>query len=421
MKKQIPVVMPQMGQSVAEGTIVRWLKKTGDTVQEDEPLLEVETDKTTVEVESPASGELVSCLKPEGARAAAGEKIGMLLVDAPEEEEKPAVKPQDAQWVYTRALQPNGGNAVLPDVDSDRFSPYVIRMALFNNISLQELQNIRGTGRGGRVTKDDLLAYLARRPVPAAHPAAAVSPEPDEAAVQLESLGQIVPMSSLRRTIADHMVQSIHTSAHVTMIHAVDVTHVVELRERLKKDFEAKHGAKMTYTGIMLFVSARVLRDFPRINASIVGTNIVLRRDINLGCAVALADETLVVPVLKHADRKSFPRIARELAQLIARARRKELKRDDVEGGTFTISNFGAFGSLFGTPIINQPQVAILGMGAVHKEPVVHDNRIAIRDILYLSFSFDHRIIDGDLGGRFLHAIETATAALAEQDLAGST
>ena len=417
MKKQVPVVMPQMGQSVAEGTIVRWLKQVGEPVQEDEPILEVETDKTTVEVESPAAGELVARLKSEGDRAAAGEPVGMLAVDAPAEEEKPTAKPQDVKWVYTQAMQAASGAIALPEIDRDRYSPYVIRMALFNNISLHELQTIRGTGKGGRVTKNDILAYLAQRPVPAAHPAAVVSPEPEEAIGKLEELGDVIPMSSLRRTIADHMVQSIHTSAHVTMIHAVDVTHVVELRDRLKKDFEAQFGAKMTYTGVMMYIASRVLRDFPRINASIVGTNIILRKEINLGCAVALADETLVVPVLRHADSKAFPQIACELAQLIARARRKDLKREDVEGGTFTISNFGAFGSLFGTPIINQPQVAILGMGAVHKEPVVHNGEIAIRDILYLSFSFDHRIIDGDLGGRFLHAIEKATATLSEQDL----
>lgn len=417
MKKQIPVVMPQMGQSVAEGTITRWLKKVGDVVQEDEPLLEVETDKTTVEVESPAAGELVSCLKAEGERAAAGETVGMLAVEAVPEEEKPESKPSDAQWTYSAIIAPSNGGAALPEIDSDRYSPYVIRLALFNNITLQELQSIKGTGKNGRVTRNDVLAYLARRPIPAAHPAAVISPQPEDADKKLEALGEVIPMSSLRRTIADHMVQSIRTSAHVTMIHAVDVTHVVQLRERLKTDFEQRFGAKMTYTGVMMFVTSRVLRDFPKINASIMGTNIILRKDINIGCAVARADETLVVPVLKHTDRKKFPEIARELSQLISRARQRELKREDVEGGTFTISNFGAFGSLFGTPIINQPQVAILGMGAVHKEPVVLEGQVAIRDILYLSFSFDHRIIDGDLGGRFLHAIEKATAGLTEQDL----
>jgi 2-oxoglutarate dehydrogenase E2 component (dihydrolipoamide succinyltransferase) len=417
MKKQIPVVMPQMGQSVAEGTITRWLKKVGDSVQEDEPLLEVETDKTTVEVESPAAGELISRLKAEGERAAAGETVGVLAVETAVEDPKPAAKPAEAQWVYSAAAASSNGGVSLPEIDSDRYSPYVIRMALFNGISLVELQSIKGTGRHGRVTKGDLLAYLARRPIPAAHPAAVVSPEPEEVPAKLQALGEVVPMSSLRRTIADHMVQSIHTSAHVTMIHAVDVTHVVQLRERLKMDFERRFGAKMTYTGVLMFVTSRVLRDFPKINASIVGTNIVLRKEINIGCAVARADETLVVPVLKEADRKSFPQIARDLAQLITRARQRELKREDVEGGTFTISNFGSFGSLFGTPIINQPQVAILGMGAVHKEPVVRDGQVVIRDILYLSFSFDHRIIDGDLGGRFLHAIDKATAALTESDL----
>lgn len=417
MKTQIPIVMPQMGQSVAEGKIVKWLKKVGDVVQEDEPVLEVETDKTTVEVESPADGELTSRLKQEGEIAAAGETVGMILADVPEGTATSPTKKEEpvrVSVVYEKTL---GADAGLPEIDRDRYSPYVMRLALFNGVSLQELERIRGTGKNGRVTKSDVLAYLVSRPVAAPHLAAAANIQPEVSEEKLAELGEVVPMSSLRRTIADHMVQSIHTSAHVTMMHAVDVTHIVELRERLKTDFEQKFGAKMTYTGVMMFITARVLRDFPRINASILGTNIILRKDINIGCAVALADETLVVPVLKHADQKPFPQLATELGRLIARAKRKELKREDVENGTFTISNFGAFGSLFGTPIINQPQVAILGMGAVHKAPVVVNDQVAIRYMLYLSFSFDHRIIDGDLGGRFLHAIEKATAALTEQDL----
>lgn len=420
---QVPIVMPQMGQSVAEGTITRWIKKAGDVVAADEMLLEVETDKTTVAVESPVSGRLVSCLRGEGEIAAAGEVIGMIESDVvpAEPEPRPAAQaPHGAggqEPVLVRAAADASlNNGVLPEIDRDRFSPYVLRLAMFNNISLREIESIPGSGRHGRVTKTDVLQYLARRPRGAAseyEPPLADDPSDED----LTGLGDVIPMTSLRRTIADHMVQSIRTSAHVTMVHAVDVTHVVELRNRTKDDFARKYGARMTYTGVLLFVTSRVLQSFPKINASIRGTSIVCRKDINIGCAVALADETLVVPVVKHADRKSFAEIAQDLARLIALARKKELKREDIQSGTFTISNFGSFGSVMGTPIINQPQVAILGMGAVQRAPVVVDGQIVIRDLLHLSFSFDHRIIDGELGGRFLNTIQKETEALTAEEL----
>ena len=420
--KQVPILMPQMGQSVAEGTIIRWLKQVGETIAADERLLEVETDKTTVEVESPAAGRLAACLKREGEIAAAGEIIGLIESEAADDALAltPSVPPSaEKARPGSRegaAVSAFNGNAELPEISRDFFSPYVLRLAMQNNVSMAELQAIRGTGRHGRISRTDLLRHLARRPVGAMSvPALAgkVEVKPDD----LAELGEIVPMTSLRRTIADHMVQSIHTSAHVMMVHAVDVTHIVELRNRIKDDFFRKYNAKMTYTAVVLFVTARVLRDFPKINASIYGTNIILRKEINIGCAVALADETLVVPVVRQADGRSFPEVAKELSRLISVARAKALKRADVEGATFTISNFGSFGSLIGTPIIHQPQVAILGMGAVFKAPVVVEGQVVIRDQLYLSFSFDHRIIDGEQGGRFLKAIEKATAALTEESL----
>ncbi|MBN1269673.1 MAG: 2-oxo acid dehydrogenase subunit E2 [Kiritimatiellae bacterium] len=423
---QVPIVMPQMGQSVAEGTVIRWLKKVGEEIQADEILLEVETDKANVEIESPASGKLVSCLKQEGEIAAAGETIGLIesLEVAPALQPLPAATPSaakphagagdEAVLVSAHSASLMGGD--LPEIDRNQFSPFVLRLAMLNNVSFQDLQNVKGTGRGGRVTKYDLLEFLARRPVgPASVPALTGKAELSEE--DLSSLGEVVPMTSIRKTIADHVVQSIHTSAHVTMVHAVDVTHIVNLRERIKDAFEKQYGAKMTYSAVMFFVTARVLKDFPKINAAIYGTNIILRKDINIGCAVALADETLVVPVVRHTDRKSFPEITQDLARLIGLARRKELKRAEVEGGTFTISNFGSFGSIIGTPIINQPQVAILGMGAIHKAPVVADGQVCIRDQLFLSFTFDHRIIDGEQGGRFLNAIQRATEALTEETL----
>ena len=411
MKKRVSILMPQMGQSVAEGTIIAWKRKVGEAVQADDVLLEIETDKTNVEVESPASGTLVACLKHDGDRAAAGEIIGHIETEVAEETASPhgAVPGGEAEIVSSRT-QFSLANE-LPEIDRDRFSPYVMRLAMLNGVTLGELQSIQGTGRNGRVTKSDVLQFLAHRPI-GTNTVQAKLQNGAAATEDLAALGKVVPMTSIRRTIADHMVQSIHTSAHVTMVHLVDVTHLVGLRDRIKDEFEQRFAAKLTYTGLMTFVTSRVLRDFPTINASVAGANLILRKDINIGCAVALPDESLVVPVVQHADQKNFPEISQDLDRLIACARARELTRVDVESGTFTISNFGAFGSIIGTPIINQPQVAILGMGAVVKQPVVMDNKIIIGDRLYLSFTFDHRVIDGAMGGRFLNAIQKATEKL---------
>ena len=417
MKKRVPILMPQMGQSVAEGTIVAWKKKVGDAVQTDDVLMEIETDKTNVEVECSATGKLVTCLKRDGETAAAGEIIGYIEVegsDEPAEKPHAAVPTGDAVTVSSNTqfrIQHE-----LPEINRDRYSPFVMRLAMLNGVTLGELQGIRGTGRDRRVTKSDLLQYLARRPVGASSVQAELH-NGAPAVEDLSALGKVVPMTSIRRTIADHMVQSIHTSAHVTMVHLVDVSHLVGLRNRIKDEFEQRFKAKLTYTGLMTFVTSRVLRDYPTINASVAGASLILRKDINIGCAVALPDESLVVPVVQHADQKTFPEISQDLDRLIACARARELTRADVESGTFTISNFGAFGSIIGTPIINQPQVAILGMGAVVKQAVVIDDQIVIRDRLYLSFSFDHRVIDGAMGGRFLNAIQKATEKLDEKML----
>lgn len=428
--KTIPILMPQMGQSVAEGTIIKWRKQVGEEVAADEVLMEVESDKITVEVESPVAGRLNSILKEEGARAKVGEVVAMLETEADIHVDEPAEPPKE-----TRSNRPhaggdggqvmvsvmgeddwNGGGPRLPELTRDWLSPFVLRLAMLNNISLKELQEIRGSGQRGRVTKNDILEYLARRPLGATSIAQATgkaTPTPRD----VERLGQVVPMTSIRRTIADHMVQSIHTSAHVTMVHMVDMTHIVELRNRIKASFEKRYGVKMSYTAVMIYVTARVLKDFPTANASVFGDNLVLRNEVNIGCAVALPDESLVVPVVKNADKHSFPEIAQELERLIKLAREKQLKRGDVEGGTFSISNFGAFGSIIGTPIIYQPQVAILGMGAIVRMPSVVNDHVVMGDRLYLSFSFDHRVIDGAQGGRFLNAIQTRTEALTEKDL----
>jgi len=421
----VPIIMPQMGQSVAEGTIVRWRKKVGDEIEVNDVIVEIESDKISIEVESPAVGKLCTCLKSEGESAAVGDVIGMIATDNGDghdavEAALPAAatgqhRPHagatgDQVLVSTRPVNQSIASINLPDITRAWLSPYVLRLALQNNVSMVELQAIRGTGRQGRLTRNDILQYLARRPV-SSNNLQGSAPNPEQSP-DLSALGQVVPMTSIRKTIADHMVQSIHTSAHVTMVHAVDMSSIVALREKIKDEFYAQYQVKMTYTAVILFVTARVLRQYPIINASVSGTNIVFRKDVNIGCAVALPDESLVVPVVRNADAKTFPEIAQDLERLINLSRTKALRREDIEGGTFSISNFGAFGSIIGTPIINQPQVAILGMGAIFKAPVVVDNQICIRDQVYLSFTFDHRVIDGAMGGRFLNAIQKQTEAL---------
>ncbi|MCH7590463.1 2-oxo acid dehydrogenase subunit E2, partial [PVC group bacterium] len=395
---QVPIVMPQMGQSVAEGVILAWRKKVGEEINADEILLEIETDKTSVEVESPYPGRLASCLKQAGEVASAGEIIGMLETKEHVEEidmkhpveQKNAHQPHAGAHDEAVMVSAKNFRALtephLPNITRDYYSPAVLRLAMNNNVSLPELESISGTGKGGRITRNDVLNFLARRPV---GPSSidVISETGQIRQDELASLGKVVPMNSIRRTIADHMVQSIRTSAHVTMVHAVDMTHIVDLRSKVQDRFLRQHKAKMTYTAVMLFVTSRVLKGFPMVNASVIGTTIIQLKNINIGCAVALSDESLVVPVVQNSDKKSFPEIAKDLVRLIAIARKKGLTRADIEGGTFTISNFGAFGSLIGTPIINQPQVAILGMGAVFKAPVVVNDEIVVRDQMYLSFS----------------------------------
>jgi len=420
-----------MGQSIAEGTVVKWHKQVGDSVEADELLVEVESDKIAFEVGAPASGVLAACLTAEGEIAEVGARIGLMetaddsvtgesttiaATRASESEPAPAA-PRDAP---VRASAPEARGAVtadaLPEITRDWLSPSVARLALTNNVTMHELRALRGTGTRGRVTRNDLLEYLVRRGAePPAREADALLGAPPSG--ELGQLGKVVPMTAIRKTIADHMVQSIHTSAHVTMVHAIDVTQVVALRKMVKDEFRERYGVRMTYTGMMIFLTSRVLPKFPFVNAQVIGANVVLRDEINIGCAVALPDESLVVPVVRNADRKSFPEVAADLERVVGLARSKSLTREDVEGGTFTLSNFGTFGSLFGTPIINQPQVAILGMGAVTRLPVQFEGSLQVRDHLFLSFSFDHRVIDGAMGGRFLNTMQETVETLTPDEL----
>jgi len=415
-----------MGQSIAEGSVVKWHKAVGDPVQTDDLLVEVESDKVTFEVGSPVNGTIAEIAIDEGNVADVGAQIATIesLEEAPAAPSTTAAQRGASESAATHvdtfeqpadAVDMDSVPSDIPEMTRDWLSPSVARLALRHGVSMDELETLRGTGRSGRVTRRDLIEHLATRTAPAAI-AGAPSTRDDVDVDSLKEHGHVVPMSAIRRSIADHMVQSIHTSAHVTMVHALDVTELVALRDSIKGAFQKQHGCKITYTAIMLYVTGRLLRRFPNVNASAFGAYILQRDAINLGCAVALPDESLVVPVIRNADTLTLPEIAVELDRLVRLARNRELAREDVEGGTFTISNFGTFGSLFGTPIINQPQVAILGMGAITKQPVPDGDSFRFADTLYLSLSFDHRVIDGAMAGRFFLGMQEGVSKLTAEE-----
>ncbi len=408
------VVMPQMGESIVEGTLTKWLKKPGDHVERDEPLFEISTDKVDTEIPSPAAGTLQEVLVEEG------KTVGINTVVARIEDgagngassAKPAAAasapPVQATTPAPAAAPAPVAEAAGPAEIALPLSPLVRKMARENNI---DLSRVKGTGAGGRITKQDLEAYLGERPAavaaaPApARPAAPVQTPPAPStyvppAAPTPAKVRVEPMSVMRQKIAEHMVMSKRTSAHVTTIHRVDMTKVAKVRARQKDDFQTRYGISLTYLPFVVRAAVEALRTFPIVNASIEGTNILYHNDINIGIAVAL-ENGLIVPVIRNADEKNVLGLQRAIVDLAARARSRQLKPDEVQGGTFSLTNFGSFGSIVATPVINQPQVAILGVGAVTKEPVVIDDAIAIRSMCYLSLTFDHRLIDGALADQF--------------------
>jgi pyruvate dehydrogenase E2 component (dihydrolipoamide acetyltransferase) len=431
------VVMPQMGESIVEGTLTKWLKKPGDHVERDEPLFEISTDKVDTEIPSSTAGTLVEVLVEEGKTVGINTVVARIesgaaakpAAPAPVTAAPAASAPEPAAPAPATAApaasapEPLAPEAPLkasappplPPVDeapvepAGPLSPLVRRMARENNI---DLGKVRGTGAGGRISKQDVEAYLAQSaaPAPAAAAPAAVKPAPPAAppvapAAYQPPAGQaktrIEPMSTMRIKIAEHMVMSKRTSAHVTTIHRVDMTKVARLRERYKEQFQANYGFSLTYLPFIARASVAALRQFPLLNASLDGNNIVYHNEIHIGIAVAL-ENGLIVPVIRNADEKNVLGLQRSIVDLAARARSRQLKPEEVVGGTFSITNFGSYGSLVGTPVINQPQVAIMGVGTVDKTPVVIDDAIAIRSICHLSLSFDHRLIDGALADQFM-------------------
>lgn len=410
----IDMIMPQMGESIVEGTIVRWRKRVGEAVQKDEMILEISTDKVDSEIPSPASGVLHEILAEEGKTVAVGTVIARLASEAVASAEPSMPKRQNA-------VMPEAVPVTLaPEREKSKkfLSPLVKKIAQEHHVALDEVERIAGTGMNGRVSKNDILAYIEQRTItPALAPApvkaipkpvpSAPLPAPQPVTVSPAAEGQveIVAMDHVRKKIAEHMVFSKHTAPHVTSVAEVDVTRLVKYRDKVKVEFEKREGAPLTFTAFFILAASQALREFPLINASVDGETILLKKNINVGIAVGL-DKGLIVPVIRNADRLSLVGIAQVIYDLANRARQKQLQADEVKGGTFTITNIGTFGNLFGTPIINQPQVAIMGTGAIKKRPVViEDDAIAVRSMMYISLTYDHRIIDGLYGGSFLQRV----------------
>ena len=446
--ERIEVVMPQMGESVMEGTVIEWAKEVGDTVEVDETLLEIATDKVDTEVPSPEAGTLVEILVEADETVEVGQPIAIIATGkaatgsapAPKKEEKKAESSNDApkkeEPAEVEESAPVQGGSEPQRVGSDGrfFSPLVRSIAKEEGISQEELESIDGSGKDGRVSKDDILGYVEDKKAgkvkaPAASASSGLAKPKSQAKQQQQtkpagekgkiSAGElnvqrphenveIVKMDRMRKMIAEHMVRSKKTSAHVSTFSEVDVTNIVNWRNANKKKFKEQTGVKLTYTPIFLEAFIKAIGEYPLINSSIDGDEIHLKKDINFGLAVALGEGGkggLIVPVIKQAQDKNLPGLAKAVNDLAYKARNKELSPDDLVGGTITLTNYGSVGNLMGTPIINQPQVAILGTGVIEKKPVVREMEqgdvIAIRHMMYLSMSYDHRIIDGAHGGAF--------------------
>lgn len=427
---QIELLLPKMGESVAEATIIKWVKNEGEVVKADEPIIEIATDKVDSEVPAPEDGTLIKCLVKEGDVVQVGQPIAIIQTGAGDVVIAPAPAAAAPIAVEEKMadipLVPSASTSA-PIVSGDRFySPLVKNMAKAEGIGQAELDTVPGSGQGGRVTKEDLKNYIANRgkalapvvapavtessPVTAAATAPAVKEAPKaKAAISINGNDEIVQMDRMRKLIADHMVMSKQTSPHVTSYVEADLTNVVVWRDKVKKSFEQKEKTKLTFTPIFIEAVAKAIKDFPGVNASVDGDKIILRGDINIGMATALPTGNLIVPVIKNADQLNLVGIAKKVNDLADRARNNKLTPDEIQGGTYTLTNVGSFGNVMGTPIINQPQVAILAVGAIRKKPAVIETPagdfIGIRHMMFLSHSYDHRIVDGALGGMFVRRV----------------
>ena len=408
------IKMPQLGESVTEGTVDRWLKNEGDFVKRDEPLVEVITDKVNAEIPSPFEGKLVKINAAQGETVQVGAVIAQIETDAGAavagKAEPAAKEPRTAAVREAAAEAPEPAVSVPAHGGGDgsaRLSPAVRKLAAEHNL---DPTTLRGSGLGGRVTRDDVLAAVGGRTAPpdaVTRPAAAPAPTPQRApqAPKDGSREELVKLSVMRRSIAEHMVRSLATSPHAWTLQEVDVTNLVRYRESEKEGFKARHGVALTYIPFVVQIVCDALKEFPWLNSTWSDEGVVLKRYINLGIAVSIPDG-LIVPVLKDADQRGFTDLVRSLNDLIERARNKQLKPDDVQGGTFTLNNTGATGSVASQPIINQPQAAILTTEAIVRRPVVIGDGIAVRNMMNMCLSFDHRIVDGMMAGQFLAFIK---------------
>src|SRR5579872_4534071 len=417
------IVMPQMGESIFEGTITKWLKKPGDKVQRDEPLFEISTDKVDAEIPAPASGVLQDIKVTEGNTVQVNTVVGTISADGESAAaQAPAAKPAPAAPAPAPRAEATPAKAAPPapapaapaqeesDDDHARSSPLVRKIARENNVNLSQ---VSGTGLGGRITKQDITAFLERQQAPAAAaaapssaPASRPAPAPAPAAIP----GDLVPMTQMRKIIAQRMIESRRTSAHVHAMFEVDITRIVRLRNKTKSAFEQRHGARLTFMPFFVRAAIIALQQFPIVNASSEGENIRYHRHVNVGIAVAL-DWGLIVPVLKNADELHFLGLQRGITDLGERSRSKKLKPEEVEGSTFTVTNPGQFGAVFGLPIINQPNSAILGVGGITKAPLVvtdqdGNDSIAIRSVVHLTLGYDHRLIDGAVADQFMALVK---------------
>jgi 2-oxoglutarate dehydrogenase E2 component (dihydrolipoamide succinyltransferase) len=427
----IDLVMPKLGESIMEATILKWHKKAGDTVRQDETILEIATDKVDSEVPSTAEGIIESILFNVNDVVPIGAVIAKIRTTASEKASTTAdpatpIALQPITETAAIAVNASARQVSISNPNSNRFySPLVLNIATNEGVSMTELESIQGTGNEGRVTKKDILEFISNKKegrispvtVSSSHSSSVSTAVYDSKpatnyatpATTYSGNVEIIEMDRMRKLIAKHMVDSKHTSAHVTSFTEADVTNLVQWREKIKKEFEKRENTKITFTPLFVEAIVKCIKKYPLINSSIDGDNILIKKDINIGMATALPSGNLIVPVIRNADQLNLVGLAKQVNGMADAARTNKLKPDDTQGGTFTLTNVGTFGSLMGTPIINQPQVAIMAVGAIKKRPVVIEtsqgDSIAIRHMMYLSMSYDHRIVDGSLGATFLTAV----------------
>lgn len=431
---QIDILLPKMGESVAEATIIKWLKNEGDHVEADEPIVEIATDKVDSEVPAPEAGILLKRLVNDGDVVKVGQPIAQIgkagaTVAAPAVPAPAAVVSNGAPKAVPApapvASHAAAGPIARSGASGKFYSPLVRNIAQNEGVTIQELETLTGSGQGGRVTKKDILDYLPNRggqnagtnagaggnvaAPKAAAPAPTPTPPAPGPALTPAPGDEIIEMDRMRKLIAEHMVMSKRTSPHVTSFVEADVTNLVLWREKVKKAFEQREGEKITFTPIFIMAIAQAIKEMPLINIQVDGQNIIKKKDINIGMAAALPTGNLIVPVIKNADQLNLVGLTKKVNDLATRARAGKLQPDDIQGGTYTVTNVGTFGNVLGTPVINQPQVAIMAMGAIRKKPAVIEtpqgDMIAIRHQMFLSHSYDHRVVDGALGGRFVRRV----------------